>query len=194
MHQLLSLDPSGAASRNPASAALSIPREPFGAASRDPACPIPLLSSHAAPPHSIRSLISLLVRTVEHNTSALKNAAAADGVIQEGEAAKFIQQRSQGKQLAVKAGSLAGADWRMAQDKAIFTAAAIKIQLTARARKARRKVEERKRRAEETAAEAEQAAENEEAWLEAEGAGAPPPGGPATAPVAAAPTPRQTPR
>ena len=41
--------------------------------------------------------------------------------------------------------SLEGADWRLAQDKAVFTAAAIKIQLMSRAKKARARVEARKK-------------------------------------------------
>ena len=91
------------------------------------------------------------MRTVEHNTSALKNVDNADGVIQENEAAKFIRLRSQGSALAKATGNLAGADWRLAQDKAVFTAAAIKIQLMSRAKKARQKVEERRRRTEQMA-------------------------------------------
>jgi hypothetical protein len=103
---------------------------------------------------TIGHLIKLLVHTVEHNTSALKNEDNADGVIQQAEAAKFIKQRAQGQELAagVAAERLAGADWRLAQDKAIFTAAAIRIQLASRARKAKRRVEERRGRTQAAAA------------------------------------------
>ena len=97
---------------------------------------------------TIQHLVDLLVRTVEHNTSALRNDDAADGVIQENEAAKFIRMRSQGTELDMKQ-SLVGADWQLAQDKAVFTAAAIKIQLASRAKKAKKKVAERKQRMEE---------------------------------------------
>ena len=93
---------------------------------------------------TLKHLIHLLVRTVEHNTSALKNDEAADGVIQTAEAAKFIKMRSEGKDLTMKQ-SIVGADWRLAQDKAVFTAAAIKIQLASRARKAKEKVAAQKR-------------------------------------------------
>ena len=94
---------------------------------------------------TIKHLVDLLVRTVEHNTSALRDTSQADGVIQESEAARFIKSRQAGKELEMR-NSLAGADWRLAQDKAFFTAAALKIQLASRARKARRKVEERRRK------------------------------------------------
>ena len=45
-----------------------------------------------------------------------------------------------------QSGRLQGADWTAAADKAVFTAAAIKIQLASRAKKAKRKVEERRLR------------------------------------------------
>lgn len=113
---------------------------------------------------TIAHLVKLCIHTVEHNTSALVNDDAADGVIQTSEAAKFIRQRSSGKHLEMKTGALANADWQAASDKAIFTAAAIKIQLASRAKKARRKVEERRQRGavaveEQTALEDEIAAE-----------------------------------
>ena len=98
---------------------------------------------------TIQHLVDLLIYTVERNTSALTKESVADGAVDADEAANFIRRRSTGKALSVQSGKLAGADWRMAQDKAMFTAAAIKIQLASRAKKARRKVEERRLRNEE---------------------------------------------
>jgi hypothetical protein len=100
----------------------------------------------------IKHLVSLLIHTVEHNTSALRDETQADGAIQADEAAKFIKRRSTGKDLTLGArkGMLDNTDWAMAQDRAFFTAAAIKIQLASRAKKAKRAVEARRKRIEET--------------------------------------------
>lgn len=98
---------------------------------------------------TIQHLVNLLIYTVEYNTSARRDDSAADGIVQIEEASAFIKQRSEGKELAMQTGKLAGADWRMAQDKAFFTAAAIKIQLASRAKKAKRQVAERKQRMDE---------------------------------------------
>ena len=95
---------------------------------------------------TIQHLIHLLIWTVEFNTSARRNEKAADGAIQEEEAAAFIRKRSQGDALH-RTNTIQGADWRLAQDKAVFTAAAIKIQLASRAKKAKKKVEERRLKA-----------------------------------------------
>ena len=96
---------------------------------------------------TIQHLIHLLIWTVEFNTSARRNEKAADGAIQEEEAAAFIRKHSQGDALHRTNTDPAGADWRLAQDKAVFTAAAIKIQLASRAKKAKKKVEERRLKA-----------------------------------------------
>ena len=111
---------------------------------------------------TIKHLIHLLIYTVERNTSAITTDKNADGVVQASEASNFIKQRASGKALAVRAGALAGADWRLAQDTAFVTAAAIKIQLASRARKARAKVTARRVRAEAAVNEAERGDMREE--------------------------------
>lgn len=111
---------------------------------------------------TIKHLIHLLIYTVERNTSAITTDKNADGVVQASEASNFIKQRASGKALAVRAGALAGADWRLAQDTAFVTAAAIKIQLASRARKARAKVAARRVRAEAAVNEAERGDMREE--------------------------------
>ena len=93
---------------------------------------------------TIEHLVHLLIYTVEYNTS--KAVRELDGEVQLAEAANFIKQRSEGKGLVQQSGRLQGADWTAAADKAVFTAAAIKIQLASRAKKAKRKVEERRLR------------------------------------------------
>jgi len=110
---------------------------------------------------TIKHLVHLLVHTVERNTSALRSDEKADGVVQASEASNFIKRRVSGKALTVRAGSLAGSDWRLAQDTAFVTAAAIQIQMASRARKARKKVEERRQRAAVVAQEMEQEAQLE---------------------------------
>ena len=52
--------------------------------------------------------------------------------------------------VGARKGMLDNTDWAMAQDRAFFTAAAIKIQLASRAKKAKRAVEARRKRIEET--------------------------------------------
>lgn len=98
----------------------------------------------------VEHLIKLLVRTVEHNTSALRDAGAADGVVQAEEAAKFMRKRTSGVNLESVSGNLANTDFAAALDSAslkmLLTAAAIKIQMAARLRNAKKRVAERKAR------------------------------------------------
>lgn len=118
---------------------------------------------------TIQHLVHLLIFTVEYNTSARRNEAAADGAVQATEAAAFIKQRSSGKELHLRTGALAGADWRLAQDKAVFTAAAIKIQLASRAKKAKRQVAARRERNEELQRQQAQADRDEDLGAKLEG-------------------------
>ena len=101
----------------------------------------------------VEHLIQFLVRTIEFNTSAINDDGKADGVVQANEAAKFIRQRTLGRDISRRAGSLAGTDFVLAMEnaksKAITTAAAIKIQMANRAKRARAKVAERRRLKEE---------------------------------------------
>jgi hypothetical protein len=107
---------------------------------------------HAEQPiwRCVQHLISLLVRTVEQNTSGLRDehATGVDGAVDKAEAAKFIRARSQARQLHLRAGGLAGTDFNQAMEnakaKAITTAAAIMIQMAHRAKRARARVAARK--------------------------------------------------
>ena len=96
----------------------------------------------------VAHLVTLLVRTVEFNTSALRNSDNADGAVQAYEARKFIRSRTQGGALHRQAGALKGTDFQIALDsaavKVLTTTAAIKIQMSIRAKRARRKVQERR--------------------------------------------------
>ena len=47
----------------------------------------------------VSKLLTLIIRTVEHNTSALTDYSAADGVVQANEAYKFMKNRSRGLEL-----------------------------------------------------------------------------------------------
>jgi len=101
---------------------------------------------HAEQPiwRCVEHLIKLLVRTIEINTSALKNDDAADGVVQANEARKFIRARTSGVEIHKKAGILAGTDFETALENAaskkLMTAAATLIQLMSRARRAKKRV------------------------------------------------------
>lgn len=105
----------------------------------------------------VEHLIKLIVRTVEHATSARCDAERADGVIQLDEATKFLRSRQEGRSLheamSHSASNLGRIQFGEALEsskwKILTTAAALRIQMACRARKARRKVEERKRRVEE---------------------------------------------
>ena len=52
---------------------------------------------------TLKHLVHLLIRTVEHNTSAIKNDDAADGVVQEDEIRRFLKMRARGDALKLKA-------------------------------------------------------------------------------------------
>ena len=132
---------------------------------------------HAKQPvwRCVEHLVKLLVRTVEYNTSAKRDGALADGVVQEEEAAAFLRTRTAGINLENVEGSLAGRDVDFfkimdnAASKIIVTAAAIKIQMASRLRKARMRIQIRK---------AELAAQQAAAAPPPPAAGdAPPPGG-----------------
>ena len=93
----------------------------------------------------VEHLIKLLVRTIEINTSAIKDDEAADGVVQASEASKFIKQRSQGAAIMKRRGSvLADTDYETALENAalrkLMTAAAICIQMMMRSRAAKKRV------------------------------------------------------
>ena len=102
-------------------------------------------------------MLLLLVRTVEHATSAKHDVGKSDGVVQLEEAAKFLQRRSGGATLedathhsALTLGGVQfGEALESSKAKIIITAAAIRIQMASRARKARQRVAERKQRLEE---------------------------------------------
>ena len=114
---------------------------------------------HAKQPvwRCIEHLIKLIVRTIEHSTSAKHDASAADGVVQAEEAAKFLKQRLGGASLddamAHSANSLGRIEFGEALEssalRVIVTAAAIRIQMSIRAKSARRRVVERQQRVEE---------------------------------------------
>ena len=111
---------------------------------------------HASQPvwRCVEHTIKLLVRTIEYNTSAIKDASAADGVVQSEEAAKFMRKRTSGIDLAAVSGNLANTDFAAALDNAslkmLITAAAIKIQMMVRLRGARQRVAARKAKAAQT--------------------------------------------
>lgn len=104
--------------------------------------------------HCVEHLIKLIVRTVEHATSAKGDSARADGVIQIEEATKFLRSRADGASLEDAMSHSANALGRIqfgealesSKWKVLTTAAAIKIQMMCRARKARQRVAERKQR------------------------------------------------
>lgn len=100
----------------------------------------------------IDALLSLLIRTVEYNTSALHDAAAADGVVQASEIKRFLAKRSKGDKLTTdtvkgctgfEQGAL-GAALEAARTKHLFTVAAIKLQMARRAKLARDKLKARR--------------------------------------------------
>ena len=108
---------------------------------------------HASQPvwRCIDHLIKLLVRTIEHNTSAMRDASNADGVVQAEEAAKFLRKRISGVDLSLQTfteGALANTDFFATLDSAavrmLITASAIKIQMMTRLRNARKRVADRK--------------------------------------------------
>lgn len=96
----------------------------------------------------VEHLIKLLVRTVEFNTSATRDSSVADGVVQADEAAKFLRKRTAGQLLESVEGSLGSTDFFASMDnaasKVITTAAAIKIQMASRLRKARQRIRDRR--------------------------------------------------
>ena len=110
----------------------------------------------------LEHLIKLLVRTVEHNKSATaaSDEAAADGLIEEDEAVRFLKRRQAGHGLERFGASLTDVNFgerlEAAAAKQLFTVAAIKIQMMLRARKARERVAERKAAAAAAAAAAEE--------------------------------------
>jgi len=112
-------------------------------------------------------LLRLIIRTVEHNTSASAGRHAGgtiDGTVEAFEAAKFLKRRQANFKLSRFEANedLAGLDFGETLDNAaskkLQTAAAITIQLLMRARKARQMVAERKARKAAKAAEEEAAA------------------------------------
>ena len=100
--------------------------------------------------------IKLLVKTVEHATSARNDLSLADGTIQASEAARFLKARKSGAQLQLEhAASLLGAvDFESAMEnaalRAVMTAASIKIQMMCRLRDARKRIAERRAAKEDT--------------------------------------------
>ena len=115
---------------------------------------------HAAQPiwRCVDHLIRLIVRTVEHNTSAVSSThdgATVDGEVQKSEASKFVKTRSSGRELLHMAPSkmseaLVDVDFEekleAAKAKSIMAVAVIKIQMMVRIRRARARVAERKAR------------------------------------------------
>ena len=111
---------------------------------------------HAMQPvwNCVEHLAKLLIRTVEHLTSARADASKADGKVSLEEAQKFLKKRAEGTPLehasAHAAQSLGRIQFGEALEssklKILTTAAAIRIQMASRARKARQRVEERKQR------------------------------------------------
>jgi hypothetical protein len=105
---------------------------------------------HADKPVSrcLQHLLMLLVKTVEFNTSAERDASLADGVVQSDEIRRFLKQRTKGAELKLKAELGEGVDFdeviEIAGAKKIIWAAAIKIQMCRRLKVARRKVQERR--------------------------------------------------
>lgn len=107
---------------------------------------------HAKQPvwRCVEHLVKLFVRTVEYNTSAKRDGSLADGVVQEEEATAFLRNRTAGINLENVEGSLAGRDVDFfkimdnAASKIVVTAAAIKIQMASRLRKARMRIQIRK--------------------------------------------------
>jgi len=124
---------------------------------------------HALQPadRCMEHLLRLIIRTVEHNTSASAGRHAGgtiDGTVEAFEAAKFLKRRQANFKLSRFEANedLAGLDFGETLDNAaskkLQTAAAITIQLLMRARKARQMVAERKARKAAKAAEEEAAA------------------------------------
>ena len=115
----------------------------------------------------VEHLIKLLVKTVEHSTSAKNDTSFADGVIQQSEAAKFLKLRALGTELHLEhaAASMVGVDFAAAMENATLklamTAAAIKIQMMKRLKDARGRMEKRRREKEQAASEAAEAAGEE---------------------------------
>jgi hypothetical protein len=115
--------------------------------------------THALQPvwRCVDHMLKLIVRTIEHATSARNDASAADGIVQSEEAAKFLKQRAAGLTLETisshSAGGLASVDFAEALDSSkarmITIAAALKIQMANRARRARNRVAERRKLARE---------------------------------------------
>ena len=94
----------------------------------------------------LEHVILLLVRTVENNTSAVNDAGAADGVVQDDEIRRFLKSRSAGGNLNLKTTIEEGSmDFRAAQLRALLAAAATLICLAWRGKAARKKVAQRRR-------------------------------------------------
>ena len=86
----------------------------------------------------LEHVILLLVRTVENNTSAVNDAGAADGVVQDDEIRRFLKSRSAGGNLNLKTTIEEGSmDFRAAQLRALLAAAALVVLHLSRRRRAR---------------------------------------------------------
>ena len=66
----------------------------------------------------LEHLVKLLIRTVEMNTSAMRNTKNVDGIVQADEAANFLRKRTSGINLELVSGSLGGTDFLSALDSA----------------------------------------------------------------------------
>ena len=92
----------------------------------------------------VEHLLKLIVRTVEYNTSALRDESMADGAIDESEIDRFVRLRQSGGRLELKSKLDEELDFaeviESAALKKLMVAAAITIQLARRAKQARAKV------------------------------------------------------
>lgn len=105
----------------------------------------------------LEHLLKLIIRTIEHATSATNDVARADGVVSDDEMTRFLKRRGEGG-LALEAVAYHSAQslgriqfgeaLESSKSRAMTTAAAIRIQMASRARKARQRVQERKQRVE----------------------------------------------
>jgi len=106
--------------------------------------------AHASQPvwRCVEHLVKLLIRTVEFNTSAARDSSVADGVVQADEAAKFLRKRTSGIDLEAIEGNLGTTDFFATMDSAatkiVLTAAAIKIQMATRIKRARKRIADRR--------------------------------------------------
>jgi len=96
----------------------------------------------------LEALLKLLIRTVEYNTSAMTNEAAANGIVEDEEIKRFLRQRSHGHELKLRASvderTDLGAAIHSAKAKQVVYSAALKVQMARRAKIARAKVKARR--------------------------------------------------